>query len=85
MLKVWLALGPSEEPQSDSGFNPDRIKDTDKQVGVNNNSSELIRDPSNVTKSPGLFFNGIEDKVSVMGLRDWSYAGASGAVVERRN
>lgn len=84
MLKVGLAVSPSEEPQSDSGSNPDRIKDTNKQVGVNNNSSELIGDLINVTKSPGLLFKGIENKVSVMGLGDFSYAGANGAVVEGR-
>lgn len=79
-----MALDPSEEAQSDSGSKANGIKNAYEQAGVNNNSSELIRDEVIVTKGPGLLVNGIEDKVSVMGLGDGTYGGASGAIMERR-
>lgn len=67
-FKTRLALDPSEEPQSDPGSGPNLDEDSNKQVGVDNNSLETIGDPLGVAKSPGLFVNGVENKVPVLSL-----------------
>lgn len=59
-FEVRLALGPSEEPEGDSGLFPDRTHDANEQIGIEKNWSELVGDVDPV--------GGGEYEVSVMGV-----------------